>query len=125
MILLFEWSKATGSILMKLQSNQMNEAVFIEAEGRMDAASAPNFENQCQKWIDKGIKTIVVDLSKLEYLSSAGLRSILVVTKKLKADNGKLMFCGISGTVKEIFDISGFSSMFDFYDNPTAALEAI
>jgi anti-anti-sigma factor len=110
---------------MKLQSNQMNEAVFIEAEGRMDAASAPNFENQCQKWIDKGIKTIVVDLSKLEYLSSAGLRSILVVTKKLKADNGKLMFCGISGTVKEIFDISGFSSMFDFYDNPTAALEAI
>ncbi|NCC53844.1 MAG: anti-sigma factor antagonist [Spartobacteria bacterium] len=103
----------------------MNDAVFMDAEGRMDAASAPNFDSQCQKWIDKGIKTIVVDLSKLEYLSSAGLRSILVIAKKLKADGGKLLFCGVKGTVKEIFDISGFSSMFEFYDNPTAALEGL
>jgi len=110
---------------MKLQSNQLNDAVFMEAEGRMDAASAPNFDSQCQKWIDKGINTIVVDLSKLEYLSSAGLRSILVIAKKLKADGGKLLFCGVQGTVKEIFDISGFSSMFEFYKNPTAVMEAM
>ena len=111
---------------MELQCNKLTDkAVFIETSGRMDASMAPNFEAQCQKWIDKGSVYIVADLEKMEYLSSAGLRSILLVSKKLKAAGGKLLFCHVHGSVKEIFDISGFSSMFEFYKSPEEALAHI
>jgi anti-anti-sigma factor len=111
---------------VELQCNKLTDtAAFVETSGRMDAAMAPNYEAQCQKWIDKGFSTIVTDLEKLEYLSSAGLRSILLVSKKLKAAGGKLVFCHVQGSVKEIFDISGFSTMFEFYKNPEEALKHI
>ena len=49
---------------MKLQSNRFEDAVVIKATGRMDAATAPNFENQCRKWMEKGVSTFVVDLER-------------------------------------------------------------
>ena len=111
---------------MEIQCNKlMDNAVFIETTGRMDASMAPNFEAQCRKWIEKGATFIVADMENLEYLSSAGLRSILVISKLLKQAGGKLLFCGVKGSVKEIFEISGFASIFDFYDKPEQALAEI
>lgn len=111
---------------MELQcSKLMDDSVYIETSGRMDASMAPNFEAQCQKMIDKGAKYIVADLEKLEYLSSAGLRSILLISKKLKSLGGDLVFCGVHGSVEEIFSISGFSSIFEFFETPEKALARI
>ena len=111
---------------MELQCNKLNETtVFIETSGRMDAAMAPNFEAQCRKWMDNGSTIIIADLEKLEYLSSAGLRSILLVSKQLKSAGGKLIFCNVRGAAKEIFDISGFTSMFEFYPSTEKALASL
>lgn len=110
---------------MQIQTNKAGDAIYMEVSGRMDAAAAPSFEAQCQKFIEDGAKSAVADFETLEYLSSAGLRSILIISKKLKANGGKLVFCNVKGTVKEIFDISGFSSMFEFYTDSEKAFNAL
>lgn len=91
----------------------------------MDAVTAPNFEKECTSWIGKEEKKVVVDLSGLEYISSAGLRSILIMGKQLKAKGGALVFTGMCGMVKEVFDISGFATLFPAHPSLEKALETI
>lgn len=96
--------------------------MVVEVKGRMDAVTAPEFEQNLSETISKGEKKIIINLSGLEYISSAGLRSILVVAKKLKAEQGTLFFYGLQGTVQEVFKISGFFSIFRIVDSLEAAL---
>lgn len=109
---------------MEFSSQKTEHAVTIKVTGRMDAVTAPGFEQECGRWIEEGNKNLIVDLSGLEYISSAGLRVILGVGKKLKAQGGTLTFGGMSGIVKEVFEISGFSSIFPVYDSLESALAA-
>ena len=64
----------------------------------------------------KGEKVFVLDFADLEYLSSAGLRSILALAKKVAPLGGKVVICGAKGTAREIFEISGFATMFPMVD---------
>lgn len=107
---------------MDFSSSKQGSALVIKIVGRMDATSAPKFEDECANWIDKGEKHLVVDMNGLEYISSAGLRGILATGKKLKANEGMLVFGNMQGMVKEVFDISGFTSIFPVYDTLEAAL---
>jgi len=86
--------------------------MLVAVDGRMDALTAPEFEKACSGFVDQGHADVVVDLAGLEYISSAGLRSILASAKKLKGQGGDLKFCGLSGMVEEVFRISGFQAMF-------------
>lgn len=90
---------------------------LVTVTGRMDAVTAPDFEKTCQALMQKGKIDIVAELSALDYISSAGLRSILSAAKKLRGKGGNLRFCGLSGMVKEVFKISGFQSMFTIVEN--------
>ena len=65
----------------------------------------------CAACLEAGDKRLVVDLAGLEYISSAGLRSILASAKKLKAQGGDLAFCALSGIVAEVFAVSGFAKL--------------
>lgn len=85
--------------------------LVLAARGRMDALSAPEFEAEAARWLEAGEKRLVVDLAGLDYISSAGLRSILAAAKKLKAQGGDLAFCRLSGIVAEVFAVSGFAKL--------------
>ena len=102
---------------MILSSEKRGKSVVVHIKGRMDVVTAPNYEVECNKWIDRGENLLVVDLGGLEYISSAGLRSILVVAKKVKSKKGEICFCNASDMVKEVFSFSGFSSMFPMCDS--------
>ena len=97
---------------MECESTKQGNAVIVKVRGRMDAVTAPEFETECGKWIDGGELLLIIDLGGLEYISSAGLRSILAAAKRLKAAQGDIRFCNLNGMVQEVFSISGFSSMF-------------
>ncbi len=97
---------------MEFASEKQGGKVVIAVTGRMDAVSAPDFEKECAAWQEKGENNLVIDLAKLEYISSAGLRSILAAAKKLKAAQGGICFYNLSGMVEEVFTLSGFSAMF-------------
>ena len=109
---------------MDFMSTKVDQAVTIKATGRMDAATAPLFEQECMRWVEQGDTNLIVDFSGLEYISSAGLRIILSVGKKLKSQGGSLAFGGMSAMVKEVFDISGFASIFPVHISLEAALAA-
>ena len=109
---------------MEFIVNKTEQAVTVKVTGRMDAVTAPGFEQECGRLIEHGDKDLIVDLSALEYISSAGLRVILGVGKKIKTQGGTLTFGGMSGMVKEVFEISGFSSIFPVYDSLESALAA-
>ncbi len=108
---------------MEVTGKKEGGAFIVEVSGRMDASTAPQFEKECNSWLEDGEKRIIVDFAGLEYISSAGLRGILSIGKKLKNRGGSLRVCQMSGMVQEVFEISGFSSIFPAYDSLEDALE--
>ena len=73
---------------MNISTRNENGFWIIRLEGRLDIGNAAEFEKACLAWIDEGKNKLVLDFGALEYISSAGLRSILSATKKAKAANG-------------------------------------
>ena len=67
----------------------------------------------------------IIDFEALDYISSAGLRSILVIAKKLKAQDGQILLCSLKDAVKEVFEISGFSSIIPIHESVEAAIAQI
>ncbi|VBB47281.1 putative anti-sigma factor antagonist BtrV [uncultured Desulfatiglans sp.] len=110
---------------MEIRIDKNDQDVVVSIIGRMDAVTAPDFDQEIEKKISEGEKRFVVDLSQLEYISSAGLRSMLSMAKKLKQNQGTLALCGLKGVVKEVFDVSGFSSIFSICEDVQKARKAL
>lgn len=102
---------------MKVASFQEKDFLVLQVEGRLDIATSPEFEKNCAAVIEQGHKQIILDFANLEYISSAGLRSILATAKKLKSGGGSLCLCALTGLVKEVFDLSGFDNFLPVYEN--------
>lgn len=98
-------------------------AAIVCVSGRIDTMSAPDFQQKLEAIVAQGEKNIVVDLGNLDYVSSAGLRSLLIGAKNVKAAGGKLCCCALKGMVKEVFEISGFCRMIPIFECVEKALE--
>jgi anti-anti-sigma factor len=107
---------------MKIEARAENGRLVVRVEGRMDAVSAPEFDRKCEEWIAAGAVMFVLDFGGLEYISSAGLRSLLVLGKKLSSKKGKVVIASLKDVVREVFAISGFGSIFSVVDSVEAAL---
>lgn len=107
---------------MEIESLKERGWLVIRLQGRMDAAGVPDFDRECGDWLDRGEHNMVLDCAKLEYISSIGLRSILVLGKRLKGVNGTLRICGLNKAVGGIFEISGFTGIFPIFDSLESAL---
>ncbi len=102
---------------------QKKDYSVITVDGRMDAVSAPEFEKFLNTLIDEGTVKVIVDFEGLNYISSAGLRSVLITAKKIQSKNGEILIVSLHDTVKEIFEISGFSTIIPIHASVDAALE--
>lgn len=98
---------------------------IVELAGRMDATTTPEFENATRALLEAGKQRLLIDMSRLEYISSAGLRGILGLVKALKACAGKLAFCSLQPMTAEVFRISGFNAMLTVRDSRQEALAAL
>lgn len=110
---------------MQIQIQKEDKATIVRVSGKMDAVTAPDYEKRLQELVATGDKIFINDFSDLVYISSAGLRSILATAKTLKAQNGKLVFSGIKGPVKDVFEISGFGSLFQMHESLDSARNSI
>ena|SRR5436190_7364317 len=102
---------------MKVTPSQLGDAQVFSLGGRLDSEATPGFEQQCSKEIRGDTKILILDLSALEYLSSAGLRSILSSGKNLQAKDGKLILCVPKGQTRQIIEAVGFHKMFTICSN--------
>lgn len=91
---------------------------------RLDSATAPEFETDLLGRIDGGARAVLIDFSAVEYISSAGLRVILLAGKRLKAVDGRLALCGLSDECREAFRISGFDALFVLHASVDEGLRA-
>jgi anti-anti-sigma factor len=110
---------------MEIDVRKDGHAVVIALTGRMDAVSAPQFDKTVDDFIVQGETRIIIDFKTLEYISSAGLQSVLALAKRLEVINGEIILSDLNGAVKEVFEISGFSSIFPIYDNLGAAMASM
>lgn len=99
-----------------------NNCLIVFVRGKLDAVTAPDFEREMSGVTSAGEKNILLECASLEYISSAGLRSILRLAKTARQMQGRLLFCCLNGYVKEVFRMSGFSSVLEICDTREDAL---
>ncbi|MBI2791286.1 MAG: STAS domain-containing protein [Gammaproteobacteria bacterium] len=110
---------------MEIKVDKIDSNVVVSLSGRIDSTAAVEFEEKLIEIIDTGCHTMVVDFLRVQFISSAGLRVLLLAAKKVKPYGGKILLCDMSKDVREVFDISGFSSIFDIHENVTTATQSI
>jgi len=110
---------------MEIQNRKENNATVVTVTGKMDALTAPAYQEKMNELIGAGETAFVVDFESLDYISSAGLRGILSTAKVLKAKGGQVRFANVKGTVREVFEMSGFGSIFQMHDSVALALAEI
>jgi len=110
---------------MEMSRRKEKNAVVLSVKGRLDAVTSPDFERELTGLIAQGETLFVLDFGKLDYISSAGLRSVLATTKRLKEKQGKLFLSSLRDVVKEVFEISGFSAIIPVYESLDLALSKI
>ena len=94
---------------MEILKNQEGKTLTISLEGRLDTTTAPSLEAELKSSLND-IETLFFDFSKLEYVSSAGLR-VLLATQKIMNTQGKMKLINVNEEVKEVFDITGFTDI--------------
>lgn len=97
---------------MKVITSQTGDTQTFTLQGMLDSGSAVEFERTGLAEIKSDTRTLILDLTGLEYLSSAGLQSILRAGKLMQANGGKVVLCVAKGLVRQIIEGSGFHKMF-------------
>ena len=110
---------------METSQTHAEGVVIINAQGRIDSNTAKAFEDRLLGAIATTDPRMVVDCSQLDYVSRAGLRVLLMAAKRVKAAKGMLALAGLKPHVQEVFDVSGFSSIFSIQAGRDAAVAAV
>jgi anti-anti-sigma factor len=109
---------------MDIAESRKNGAVVLGVNGRVDASNASVLEQRILALLDAGETRLVIDCAQLQYISSAGLRVLLVVAKRL-SNSGKLALAALNNQIRDVFDIAGFSSIFQIYRTQDDAVAAV
>jgi anti-sigma B factor antagonist len=107
---------------MEIAEQKKGSVVVLALTGRLDAGTAGKLEEKLVGLIDAGNRSFVLDFMSLDYISSAGLRVLLMAAKKLKSLNGRIVLSSLKAHIREVFDIAGFSAIFPTYDQQDAAV---
>jgi anti-anti-sigma factor len=109
---------------MKIIKEKINGSQVLKIEGRLDTSNFAEFEKEISQLFESGEKNLIFECSGLNYISSSGLRVFLTAQKKTISLGGKLHLCCLQPVIREIFDISGFSTIFRIFDTLEQALES-
>lgn len=110
---------------MEIEYKKDEKAVIMMVNGRMDAITTTEFDKKIDEILQQEENTIIVDFSGLDYISSAGLRSILSASKRLKGKGGSIILAALKDVVRDVFEISGFSSILPIHESVEKALSGI
>ncbi len=100
---------------MEIKEHKRGTTKIIGLCGRLDTTAAPDFENKLINLLQLGEKRIVLDLSKLTYISSVGLRAMVLVAKNIQLTKAELALAAPGNHILEIFKVAGFTKIFSIY----------
>lgn len=109
---------------MEIETRQNREALVVDIAGRLDSSTAGTSHDKLVDIAKGGATRIVLNLNKLEFLSSAGLRVLLTMAKLVQAGRGEMRVCSPSAVVREVLATSGFNSLIHIFDDEKSAVES-
>ncbi len=95
---------------MEITEERRENILILRVIGRLDSSTSKMMEERLLPIIDSGEGRLVIELSQLDYISSAGLRVFLLAAKRMGNTNGRMILCSLKNAVKQVFDIAGFST---------------
>ncbi len=115
----------TNENALSVQTERVEKAVLICPVGRVDGSNVGVLESAIQAQLDAGEKTLVFDFAGLNYISSAGLRVLLVTARRAQREGGKALFCELADHITHVFEISGFTNILTISRRRSEALAAL
>lgn len=109
---------------MNIDVKEYKRVSVLTVTGRIDGATAGDFENELNTLAEAGRVNLVLDLGAVEFISSAGLRVLVTTRKAVKGAGGEIVFAQPSAQVVETLEIAGLNVLFDNYPNREAAVAA-
>jgi stage II sporulation protein AA (anti-sigma F factor antagonist) len=97
---------------MTIHVEQVGDVVVVAPVGRVDSRTSSELDARLLTLDAEGRRQVVVDFSGVEYISSAGLRVMLTLAKRAKDRSGRLALCSLDHSVKQVFDLAGFTALF-------------
>lgn len=110
---------------MDITQERDGVVVVVRLSGRLDSSSAPGAEEQLTAAAAGEAPRVAIDMSQLTYVSSAGLRVLLVTAKKIQQQQGKLALGGLADNVREVFAATGFDTIITIAADAAAAVAAV
>ena len=107
--------------MIEIRRTNRETVAVLELAGRLDVITSSQLDDAINGVLDSDQRALVIDCSELKYMSSSGLRVLLVAARRFGAEGGRLVLCGVEGPVRKVFDISGFSSIFSIKDTQEEA----
>ena len=98
---------------MEITDKKTDNAIVVEILGRIDAGSTESTEKYFNSLISENDQNIIVDCNDMDYINSSGLRIFIMSLKKQVANGKKLLLCNLQKNIKEVFQFSGFTNLFD------------
>lgn len=102
--------------------NTTNDVQALDLEGEVDVYTAPVLRQAIMDRVEGGVKHLLIDLTRVEYLDSTGLGILIGGVKRLKEQGGSLRLVGPSARIQRIFEITGLNKIFDVYASEQEAL---
>jgi anti-anti-sigma factor len=102
-----------------------DDIVFFQPAGRLDTATSPRLESELVGLIERGAHRVLFDCSRLTYISSAGLKLVVVAAKRMQSANGRLVFCCINRQVSSVFQVTGFVNFLQIRSSVSEGVETL
>ena len=110
---------------MNITTQRNGSTLIAMVEDRVDGTNASAFQQSLESAIEENDSVVILDCTDLSYISSAGLRVILLTARALQRQNSKFGICSLSTSIREVFEISGFDKIIPVHASRSDALSAL
>ena len=107
---------------MNIHQSNHEGVTVIAPSGRIDTTTSGAVEAAIRREVDGGARDLVIDFARVEYISSAGLRVFLVLARRMRDLQGRLVLCALPEPVRQVFRLAGFMPLFRIEPTSEAAL---
>ena len=109
---------------MEIKKERVGDVYVVTVSGRLDGIYSTAFANQVGELTGANPK-ILIDFTDIDFVTSAGLRALLLLIKKAKASGSVFALCGVNEQVREVLNISGFTAMFSIHSGRAEGIAAL
>ena len=110
---------------MGISAERANGTVIAKAGGRIDSSNSREFHSELESVVADSDAALVLDFADVAYISSAGMRVILLTAKSLQKSGMKFALCSLNDSIREVFKISGFDKIIEIHTSQAEAVSAV